>query len=108
MDQDPLGAMNGNMDRHCAGQNILSVFFNDTIAGGDGKKLVYLYPYTTSGTCAIEKDTHEHLDAVVRFQRELFGEGVDRDFLTSGRDDIPAGSWARGQLCPSRREGGKP
>jgi hypothetical protein len=81
MDQDPCGAMNSNMNRHCAAQSLLSVFFNDIIAGGDGGKLVYLYPYTTSGTCVSVTDTHEHLDEVVEFQKLLFGESVTRDFL---------------------------
>jgi hypothetical protein len=80
-DQDPLSPLNRNMDVHCAGRNILSVFFSDVIAGGKGWDLVHLYPYTTGGSHVTQVDTHEHLDSVVRFQKELFGEGVDRNFL---------------------------
>jgi hypothetical protein len=95
MDQDPSGAMNSNMNRHCAAHSMLSVFFIDIISGGDGGKLVYLYPYTTSGTCASVADTHKYLDEVVEFQKLLFGESVSRDFL-----NFRTGLYLRWQLGP--------
>jgi hypothetical protein len=95
MDQDPSGTMDSNMNRHCAAHSMLSVFFNDIISGGDGGKLVYLYPYTTSGTCASVADTHKDLDEVVEFQKLLFGESVSRNFL-----NFRIGLYLRWQLGP--------